>query len=208
MNDSDCCLYLITPPRFERHTFAFLLSKTLDVGGIAYLQLRLKEADDDTIRRACETLHPIAQERDITFLLNDRPDLAREMNCDGVHIGQEDLSYVKARARVGNDAIIGVTCHDFGHLAIDAANAGANYVAFGAFYPTLTKKPKRSAKPAILNWWKGASTVPCVAIGGITVNNCRPLIKAGADFLAISSGIWNHPEGPAVAVSAFNRALQ
>lgn len=172
------------------------------------LQLRLKDADDDHIRRAVETLKPIAQERDVTFILNDRPDLAAATGCDGVHIGQEDASYEDARAAVGPDAVVGVTCHNSRHLAIVAAEKGADYVAFGAFFPTGTKAPKTTADVEILTWWSEIMVVPCVAIGGITVENCSPLVKAGADFLAVVSGVWSYPKGPAAAVIDFNAAIQ
>ncbi len=203
-----CRLYLITPPRLDDlEGFARGLDAVLDAGDVACLQLRLKDAGDDDIRRAARRLAPIAQERDVAFLLNDRPDLAVETGCDGVHIGQDDAPYAEARRLLGPDAIVGVTCHDSRHLAIEAAEQGADYVAFGAFFPTGTKAAKSSADPDILEWWSTIVTVPCVAIGGITVDNCAPLIRAGADFLAVSAGVWAYPEGPVAAVRAFNRQL-
>ncbi len=171
---------------------------------MASLQLRLKDVSDDEIRRATEILMPVAQARDVAFILNDRPDLAAELGCDGVHIGQEDSTYAAARAAVGPERIVGVTCHDSRHLAMEAAEAGADYVAFGAFYPTATKEPKTRAEPELLTWWSDIMEVPCVAIGGITVENAPPLIAAGADFLAVSAGVWAHKDGPAAAVKAFN----
>jgi thiamine-phosphate pyrophosphorylase len=171
---------------------------------VASLQLRLKDIPDDEIRRAIEVLKPIAQRVGTALLLNDRPDLAREFHCDGVHIGQGDASYAEARAAVGANAIVGVTCHDSRHLAMEAAEVGADYVAFGAFFPTSTKEAKTRADPEILRWWSELMVVPCVAIGGITVDNARPLIEAGADFLAVSSGVWSHADGPAAAIKAFN----
>jgi thiamine-phosphate pyrophosphorylase len=199
-----CRLYLITPTKIELPAFAEELKRALEAGDVASLQLRLKDIGDDEIRRASEALMPIAQARGVAFLINDRPDLAAELGADGVHIGQEDASYAQARTAVGSDKIVGVTCHNSRHLAMEAAEAGADYVAFGAFYPTQTKQPKAAAEPEILHWWSGLMVVPCVAIGGITVENARPLIEAGADFLAVSSGVWNHPAGPAGAVKAFN----
>jgi len=158
--------------------------------------------------RVAERLRPIAWDRGVAFIMNDRPDLALHAGCDGVHIGQDDTPYREARATLGADRIVGVTCHDSRHLAIEAADAGADYVAFGAFYPTATKEPKSRADPEILRDWSGATVVPCVAIGGITVENCGPLIEAGADFLAVSSGVWNHPDGAAAAVRAFAALLR
>jgi thiamine-phosphate pyrophosphorylase len=184
--------------------FAETLKSALAAGDVATLQLRLKEVGDDEIRRATELLMPVAQKAGVAFLLNDRPDLAAELKADGVHIGQEDMSYKQARALLGTDAIVGVTCHDSRHLAIDAAEAGADYVAFGAFFPTSTKEPKTHADIDLLRWWSEVMTVPCVAIGGITVENAPSLIEAGADFLAVCAGVWSHPEGPHAAVRQFN----
>ena len=199
-----CRLYLITPAKLEPKSFAETLRRTLEAGDIASLQLRLKGASDDDIRRAVETLMPIAQRAGAAFILNDRPDLAAELACDGVHVGQDDASYDEARAAVGRDRIVGVTCHNSRHLSIHAAEAGADYVAFGAFFPTATKEAKEMADIETLRWWAEMMVVPCVAIGGIRIENCRPLIEAGADFLAVSSGVWDYAQGPAAAVKAFN----
>lgn len=199
-----CRLYLITPPAFEPQPFADTLRTALGGGDVACLQLRLKDASDDAIRRAAEILMPIAQARDIAFIVNDRPDLAAELGADGVHIGQDDASYAEARAAVGPNAIVGVTCHDSRHLAIEAAEAGADYVAFGAFFPTRTKEAKAHADVELLRWWSELMVVPQVAIGGITVDNAAPLVEAGADFLAVSAGVWAYERGPAAAVQAFN----
>lgn len=173
--------------------------------------MRLKKPDeapapDAEIRRAVVELLLITQKHDVAFILNDRPDLAAELGCDGVHVGQEDASYADARRLLGDDAIVGVTCHDSRHLALEAAEAGADYVAFGAFFNTGTKAPKSRASRDILTWWSEITEVPCVAIGGITADNCAPVIAAGANFLAVSAGIWSHPDGPADAVRAFNTA--
>jgi thiamine-phosphate pyrophosphorylase len=177
----------------------------LDGGDIACVQLRLKDVDDDTICRAVDALRPQAQRAGVAFLLNDRPDLAFETGCDGVHVGQTDTPYGEARATMGADRIVGVTCHDSRHLAMEAAEAGADYVAFGAFYPTTTKVAETQADLELLSWWSEMMQVPSVAIGGITLDNAAPLIAAGADFLAVSAGVWTHPQGPAVAVAGFNR---
>ena len=139
--------------------------------------------------------------------MNDRPDLALSTGCDGVHVGQDDTPYAEARKLLGADAMIGVTCKASRHLAVDAADAGADYVAFGAFFQTTTKQSTVSATPEILEWWSDLSIVPSVAIGGITVDNCRPLVDAGVDVLAVVGGVWNHPEGEAAAVRAFDKAM-
>lgn len=211
-----CRLYLITPPNLEGDAlpvFADALAEALDAGDVACLQIRLKGpedavAPDDEIRRVTEVLLPVAQSREVAVIMNDRPDLAAELGCDGVHIGQQDTDYDDARRIVGADAIVGVTCHDSRHLAMTAAEAGADYVAFGAFYATTTKSPKASARPDLLRWWSDLMEVPCVAIGGITAENCAPMVTAGADFLAVSAGVWNYPGGPGAAVAAFAQAIE
>ena len=208
MADPGCQLYLVTPPALEPAAFAEDLKAALDAGPAACLQLRLKDAPDDEVRRAAEILMPVCHRHDIAFLVNDRPDLAREIGADGVHVGQEDAGYAEARALVGEEATVGVTCHNSLHLAMEAAEAGADYVAFGAFFPTQTKDPKSKADLETLESWSAATVVPCVAIGGIGVENCRPLVRAGADFLAVIGGVWNHPEGPAAAVRAFAAILE
>jgi thiamine-phosphate pyrophosphorylase len=168
------------------------------------VQLRLKDLPDAEILRAGEILMPIVQAANAAFIVNDRADLAKRLGADGVHIGQEDTPYAEARALMGPKGIVGVTCHDSRHLAMEAAEAGADYVAFGAFFETTTKQAKTKADPSILTWWQEMMNAPCVAIGGITPDNARELAEAGADFLAVSSGVWDHPEGPAVAVKRLN----
>jgi len=200
-------LYLVTPPAFAPAAFADRLAEALDAGDVACVQLRLKPADDDAIRRAADALRPVAQQRGVAFLMNDRPDLALATGCDGVHVGQEDASYAEARRVLGLGRIIGVTCHASRHLAIEAAEAGADYVAFGAFFASASKAAKHRAEPEIIRWWSELMTVPCVAIGGITPENCAPLVAAGADFLAVISAVWDHPQGPAAAVKAFATAI-
>jgi thiamine-phosphate pyrophosphorylase len=164
----------------------------------------LKGVADDEVLRAGERLMRITQPRDVAFIVNDRPDLAKRLAADGVHVGQEDASYDEARGLLGPDKVVGVTCHASRHLAMEAAEAGADYVAFGAFYPTATKDAKAHAEPEILTWWQEIMQIPCVAIGGITTDNGAPLVEAGADFLAVSSGVWDHAHGPKAAVAAFN----
>ena len=202
-----CRLYLITPPAFALDPFAEQLEAALHAGDVACLQLRLKEGDDDAVRRAGERLKPICDARDVPLIVNDRPDLAAEIGADGVHVGADDAGYAEARARVGADATVGVSCYDSRHLAMEAAASGADYVAFGAFFPTETKTPRASADIHLIKWWHTLMVVPCVAIGGITAENCAPLVANGADFLAVIGGVWAHPEGPAAGVQAINRAI-
>jgi thiamine-phosphate pyrophosphorylase len=199
-----CRLYLITPPALDAKKFAEPLEAAVNAGDVASVQLRLKHMDDMSIMDAARKLMPIVHRAGAAFIINDRPDLAAAVGADGVHIGQEDAAYAQARAAVGKDRVVGITCHDSRHLAIEAAEAGADYIAFGAFFSTATKQPKTRCELDLLHWWAEMMVVPCVAIGGITVDNCRPVIEAGADFLAVSSGVWDFPQGPAAAVKAFN----
>jgi thiamine-phosphate pyrophosphorylase len=201
-------LYLITPPVIEDlEAFAGALEAALAAGDVAALQIRLKPADDASIVRAVERLAPIARAHDVAVLLNDRPDLAQATGCDGVHVGQEDASVASARRIMGANAMIGATCHDSRELAMDAAEAGADYVAFGAFFPTDTKATTHRPEPEILTIWQETVEVPCVAIGGVTADNAGLLARAGADFVAVSAGVWRHPDGPGAGVRALNAAL-
>lgn len=208
-----CRLYLITPPEVaDIAAFTRELDQALDAGDVACLQIRLKSRDgvsapDSHILNLGRHVVSRAQDRGVAVLINDRPDLAVELGADGVHIGQQDMAYARTRKLVGPDAIVGVTCHDSRHLALEAGEAGADYVAFGAFHPTDTKTPAAKAEPELLTWWQQMIELPCVAIGGITVENAKPLATAGADFLAVSAGVWRHAAGPAEAVRAFNAVL-
>ncbi|MGA0606327.1 thiamine phosphate synthase [Phenylobacterium sp. VNQ135] len=203
-----CRLYLITPPRLDDlAAFGHSLAHALDAGDVAALQIRLKDVPDEVIAAAVDVLTPICAARGVAVILNDRPDLAARLGCDGVHVGQEDASCAEARRLMGKERIVGVTCHDSRHLAMEAAEAGADYVAFGAFFPTATKDAKTRADPEILAIWQETMETPCVAIGGITVDTARELARAGADFLAVSAGVWSYGEGPAAAVAAFNREI-
>ncbi len=203
-----CRLYLITPPRLDDLAgFGRTLSRALDAGDVSALQIRLKDVPDDVVAAAVDVLTPIAHARDVAVILNDRPDLAAKLGCDGVHVGQSDASYAQARKLVGKDRMVGVTCHDSRHLAMEAAEAGADYVAFGAFFPTTTKDAPTKAEPEILTIWQETMETPCVAIGGITAQNAAIVAAAGADFVAVSAGVWAHPDGPAAAVKAINAAI-
>jgi thiamine-phosphate pyrophosphorylase len=205
----DCRLYLITPPALpDVAAFAEDLARALDGGDVACLQIRLKAAPDDAILRASEAILKVAQPRDVAVLMNDSMTLAKRAGCDGVHLGQQDGDPVAARRLLGAEATIGVTCHASRHLAMQAGEAGADYVAFGAFFPTSTKEVVHKAEPELLEWWSEMFELPCVAIGGITAENCAPLVRAGADFLAVIGAVWSHPEGPAAGVRAMNAAIR
>lgn len=198
-------LYLISPERIDHPAiFANDLRAAFDGGDVAAFQLRLKNVDDAAIGRTADALRPICQQRGVALIMNDRPDLAVKFDCDGVHVGQEDISCAEARRIVGPERQVGVTAKASRHLAMEAAEAGADYVAFGAFFPSSTKQVTTPADLEIVEWWSSLMEVPCVAIGGITVENCKPVIAAGADFLAVAGGVWNHKDGPEAAVRAFN----
>jgi thiamine-phosphate pyrophosphorylase len=203
---TDCRVYLITPPRIDLAVFPDALARTLDAGDVACLQLRLKDAPRDEIRRAIDALRPVAQSRDVAFLLNDDAELAMQTGCDGAHLGQEDGDHAAARALL-KDATLGITCHDSRHLAMRAGELGADYVAFGAFFPTTTKDTHHQPDLEILEWWSSIFEIPCVAIGGITAENCAPLVRAGADFLAVIGAVWNHPQGPEAGLRSMNAAI-
>jgi thiamine-phosphate pyrophosphorylase len=203
-----CRLYLVTPPKLDPMIFADILAAALDAGDVGALQLRLKDVSDDALRRAIDVLRPVAQSRNVAFLLNDRPDLARETGCDGAHVGQTDTPVAEARRLLGKDLTLGVSCHGSRDLAMTAGEAGADYVAFGAFFRSGTKtEAEIEAEPEVLTWWSDVMELPTVAIGGITRSNCGPLVRAGADFLAVVSAVWDHPDGPAAGVRAMNAAI-
>jgi thiamine-phosphate pyrophosphorylase len=205
-------LYLITPPQIaDMARFAKTLDAVLGAGDVASLQLRLKGTDGmidmQATRELSRAVTGLAQEAGVAVLVNDSPELARELGADGVHVGWEDVPVKTARKLLGPDAIIGATAKNSYHKAMQAGEDGADYVAFGAFYPTATKEGTVPAELELLQVWQAAMVLPCVAIGGITVANAAPLVSAGADFIAVSSGVWNHPDGAAAAVKAFNGLL-
>ena len=200
-----CRLYLVTPATADAG-FADTLAAALDSGDVAAVQLRLKHADDHAWRSTIDALRPVAQSRGVAFLLNDRADLAAATGCDGAHVGQTDTPAAEARKLLPR-LTLGVTCHDNRDLAMQAGEDGADYVAFGAFFPTQTKQAPTQADPELIQWWSDLMELPCVAIGGITAENCAPLVTAGANFLAVVGAVWSHPDGPAAGVRAINRAI-
>jgi len=202
-----CRVYLITPERFDPAPFAGLLAAALDAGDVAAVQLRLKDVDDDTWRRTIDVLRPVCQSRNVAFLLNDRADLVVPTGCDGAHVGQDDMPAKEARRLMGPDLTLGVTCKGSRDLAMRAGEDGADYAAFGAFFPSTTKTVTNQVDPEILRWWSDLMELPCCAIGGITAENCGPLVRAGADFLAVVGCVWNHSDGPAAGVKALNAAI-
>jgi thiamine-phosphate pyrophosphorylase len=202
-------LYLITPPAIsDIDAFARELEAALSAGSVAALQIRLKDLSDYDLINITKVIAPIAQNLGVAVLMNDRVQLVKSLKLDGAHIGQSDIPLKDARALLGKEAMIGVTCHNSRDLAMDAAEAGADYVAFGAFYPTTTKEVEHMAELETLNIWQETIEVPCVAIGGITAENAREVAEAGADFIAVSGAVWNHPEGAAAGVKALLAAIE
>lgn len=212
-DDFACRLYLISPPSLALDAFAQQLELALRAGDVGAFQLRLKDAGDEQIIAAARTLRPICHSHGTAFILNDRVDLVGQVGADGVHLGQDDMNVREARKQLGEQAIIGISCHDSQHLAMEAGDGSADYVAFGAFYPTTSKSPDKLARYGvptadIVHWWSTYTTIPCVAIGGMTPENCGPLVTAGADFIAAITAVWEHKNGPAEAVKAFNTAIK
>jgi thiamine-phosphate pyrophosphorylase len=206
MTDYKCQLYLISPLNVDGD-FSVRLEEALTAGPVAAFQFRVKGIDQHKAAELAAPLQEICARHDVAFIVNDSISLAKRIGADGVHLGQEDGDPREARDILGRDAQIGITCHNSRHLAMEAAEAGADYVAFGAFFPTSTKEVKHQAEIETVELWSQFTEVPCVAIGGITTQNASEVINAGADFIAVSSGVWNYADGPAAAVKAFNALL-
>jgi thiamine-phosphate pyrophosphorylase len=202
-----CQLYLISPLDVGGG-FPERLEQALGGGPVAAFQFRVKGLDQHEAARLAEPLQRICEAHQVAFIVNDDMGLAKRLGADGVHLGQGDGDPREARDLLGPAAQIGVTCHDSRHLAMAAGEAGADYVAFGAFFPTRTKETTHRPEPAILSWWSRLFEIPCVAIGGITPDNGRALVEAGADFLAVCSAVWDDEAGPAAAVAAFDAVLR
>jgi thiamine-phosphate pyrophosphorylase len=201
---ADCAIYLISPLDVTG-AFPERLARALDAVPVAAFQFRVKGVDEHEAARLAAPLQSICAEREVAFIVNDSASLAKRIGADGVHLGQDDGDVGSARRRLGREAQIGVTCHASRHLALEAGEAGADYVAFGAFFPTSTKEVQHRAEPEILAWWQSLMELPCVAIGGITPQNCAPLVQAGADFLAVSGSVWDGNE--AANVRALHEAI-
>jgi thiamine-phosphate pyrophosphorylase len=201
---ADCSIYLISPLEVGG-TFPERLARALDAAPVAAFQFRVKGLDEHQMAPLADPLQRICADREVAFIVNDSVSLANRLGADGVHLGQGDGAVAEARERLGREAQIGVTCHGSRHLALDAGEAGADYVAFGAFFPTTTKVVEHHAEIEILEWWQVFMEIPCVAIGGITPGNCAPLVRAGADFLALSGAVWNGDE--AANIKALHEAI-
>jgi thiamine-phosphate pyrophosphorylase len=199
-------LYLISPQDVGG-AFPDRLKAALSDGGAAAFQLRVKDMDEHELARLAEPLQRICADHDTAFIVNDSMTFAKRLGADGVHLGQSDGDIREARALLGPTAQIGKTCHDSRHLAMEAGEAGADYVAFGAFYETTTKPSNYRPQPGILSWWSAVFEVPCVAIGGITPDNAKPLVQAGADFIAVCQAVWGKDD-PRAAVASFQDVLK
>ena len=201
---TSCQLYLISPLDVSG-AFPDRLARALDAAAVAAFQFRVKDIDEHEAARLAEPLHAICAAREVAFIVNDSISLAKRIGADGVHLGQGDGVVADARERLGREAQIGVTCHASRDLAMQAGEAGADYVAFGAFFPSTTKQTEHMADLETLRWWQHIMELPCVAIGGITPENCPPLVAAGADFIAVSHAVWGGDE--VAAVKAFAKAI-
>ncbi len=214
MSDTaNCRLYLISPPAIDLPKFVDQVKDAFSGGDIGSFQLRLKNATDADILKAAEAIIPICHEHEAAFILNDNADLAVKCDADGIHLGQDDMDVKAARKIVGDERVIGVSCHASKHMGMTAGEQGADYVAFGAFYTTDSKPKEKLEKwgtptNEILEWWSQYMVLPCVAIGGMTPANCAPQVSAGADFIAAITYVWNHKNGPGAAVKEFNEAFE
>lgn len=194
---SDCQLYLISPPDVSG-AFPQRLERALSAGPVAAFQFRVKGLDQHECARLATPLQELCKAHDVAFIVNDSIALAKRLKADGVHLGQGDGDLQEARDVLGREAQIGVTCHASRHLAMEAGDGGADYVAFGSFFPSTTKTSEHRPQPDLIEWWSGLMEIPCVAIGGITPDNCGPLVAAGADFLAVSGAVWSDDEAEAI----------
>ena len=200
-------LYLISPPNINVNEFIFSLDDVLNTGLVSCFQLRLKNVKDEDIIESSKALKPICNKYHVPFILNDRLDLVNKVEADGVHLGEDDGSILEARKLLGPKAIIGASCYNSKHLAMEAAEEGADYVAFGAFFATITKDPKTKADINIIKDWTLISNIPCVAIGGINSSNCKELVDAGVDFIAVVGSIWNKNDDPKSAINKFKSII-
>jgi thiamine-phosphate pyrophosphorylase len=220
MNDDDADLSIFPPPKRTEPAKLYLISPqevdggfpdrlkaALDGGPVAAFQMRVKDTDEHQLARLAEPLQRLCADAGCAFIVNDSMALAKRLGADGVHLGQSDGDPREARALLGPSAQIGRTCHDSRHLAMDAGEAGCDYVAFGAFYPTTTKPSHYRPKPEILSWWSALFEIPSVAIGGITPDNAQPLLDAGADFIAVCQAVWSKDD-PGAAVARFDEVFR
>lgn len=208
MTENKTQLYLISPESFEFDDFNANLKHAFAGGRIASFQLRLKKADEAFITKCAREFIPLCHDNECAFIMNDYPELAVKVGADGIHVGDEDMPVAKVRKLVGEKLVIGASCYGSRDLAMQAGEDGADYIAFGQFYETATKPPKGRPTPEILEWWSQYTVLPSVAIGGIKAHNLAPLVRAGADFIAVVTAVWNHEKGAKEAVRELNAAIE
>ena len=197
-------IYLISPQKIRGFKFYEELQQVLKTNKVKYFQLRLKKISDRNLLKISKKIKKIVRKNNVKFLINDKPFIAKMVSADGCHIGQKDVDFMSSRKILGKNKIIGVTCHNSKKLALKAKKYGANYVAFGSFFKTSTKKTAFKANLAILRWAKKKINMPIVAIGGINSSNYKKILSNGADFVACSSYVWNNKKlDPVSAIKKF-----
>lgn len=207
MPEHNTGIYLISPPQLILEDFLPELEEALKTGYIDVFQLRLKNIGEASLLTIAKAIVESCHRHGVMCLVNDHPNIALAAGADGVHLGKNDMGYQEARKILGPGKMIGVSCYNSVDDAITAAEAGADYVAFGAFFPTHTKEGTTPADPKILRWWTENSTVPCVAIGGINNENTPQILGEGTDFVAVISYVWQHPKGAKYAIEQLHKAL-
>ena len=197
-------IYLISPQTINGAKFYNKLHQVLKTNKVRYFQLRLKKTSTSNLLKISKKIKKIARKNNVKFLINDKPLIAKMVGADGCHIGQKDMNFISSRKILGKNKIIGMTCHNSKKLALRAKKYGANYVAFGSFFESSTKKSAFKANLAILRWAKKKINIPTVAIGGINSSNYKKILSSGASFIACSSYIWNNKKlNPAAAINKF-----
>ena len=199
-------IYLISPKKINEKNFYKKLNNVLKTNKVKYFQLRLKKIPTLSLIKISKKIKKIVRKNNVKFLINDKPFVAKMVGADGCHIGQKDTNLITARKILGKNKIIGVTCHNSKKLAIEAKKNGANYIAFGAFFKSSTKKTAFKANMEILRWAKKKINMPTVAIGGINSSNYNKILSNRADYIACSNYIWNNKKiDPVSAINKFRQ---
>ena len=198
-------IYLISPQKIRGARFYNELDQVLKTNKVKYFQLRLKKISNLNLIKISKKIKKITRKNNVKFLINDKPSIAKTVNANGCHIGQKDINFIISRKILGKNKIIGVTCHNSKKLALKAKRYGANYIAFGSFFKSSTKKTAYKANLAILRWAEKKISMPVVAIGGINSSNYKKILASGANFIACSNYIWNNKKlDPVSAINKFN----
>ena len=197
-------IYLISPQNISNSKFYSDLNQILKTKKIKYFQLRLKKKSNSILIKIAKKIKKITNKNKVKLLINDKPLIAKIVNADGCHIGQKDMSFIRSKKILGEKKIIGITCHNSKKLALNAKKVGVNYVAFGSFFKSSTKKTKYKANLALLRWARKKIDIPIVAIGGINSSNYKKILSNGANFIACSNYVWNNKElDPVSAIKKF-----